>query len=253
MTFTLIDNWEAFKMSYVITKLLYEGKAKKVYETDNPDVVVIEYKDDATAFDGTKRGIINNKGVVNNLVSNHFFKILESNKIPTHFIEQIDERKTAVKKVQIIPVEVIVRNIAAGSLSKRLGLEEGAILKRPILEFCYKNDALHDPQVNQYHILALELATEEEIRKIEEYSFKINDVLRNYLKQVNIDLVDFKLEFGRYKGEVILADEISPDTCRFWDTTTKEKLDKDRFRRDLGNVEEAYMEILKRLGLDESK
>ncbi|ADQ40939.1 phosphoribosylaminoimidazole-succinocarboxamide synthase [Caldicellulosiruptor acetigenus I77R1B] len=238
-------------MSYVITKLLYEGKAKKVYETDNPDVVVIEYKDDATAFDGTKRGIINNKGVVNNLVSNHFFKILESNEIPTHFIEQIDERKTAVKRVQIIPVEVIVRNIAAGSLSKRLGLEEGAILKRPILEFCYKNDALHDPQVNQYHILALELATEEEIRKIEEYSFKINDVLRNYLKQVNIDLVDFKLEFGRYKGEVILADEISPDTCRFWDTTTKEKLDKDRFRRDLGNVEEAYMEILRRLGLDE--
>lgn len=237
-------------MSYVITKLLYEGKAKKVYETDNPDVVVIEYKDDATAFDGTKRGIINNKGVVNNLVSNHFFKILESNEIPTHFIEQIDERKTAVKRVQIIPVEVIVRNIAAGSLCKRLGLEEGAILKRPILEFCYKNDALHDPQVNQYHILALELATEEEIRKIEEYSFKINDVLRNYLKQVNIDLVDFKLEFGRYKGEVILADEISPDTCRFWDTTTKEKLDKDRFRRDLGNVEEAYMEILRRLGLD---
>lgn len=237
-------------MSYVITKLLYEGKAKKVYETDNPDVVVIEYKDDATAFDGTKRGIINNKGVVNNLVSNHFFKILESNEIPTHFIEQIDERKTAVKRVQIIPVEVIVRNIAAGSLSKRLGLEEGAILKRPILEFCYKNDALHDPQVNQYHILALELATEEEIRKIEEYSFKINDVLRNYLKQVNIDLVDFKLEFGRYKGEVILADEISPDTCRFWDTTTKEKLDKDRFRRDLGNVEEAYIEILRRLGLD---
>ncbi|ADQ46119.1 phosphoribosylaminoimidazole-succinocarboxamide synthase [Caldicellulosiruptor kronotskyensis 2002] len=237
-------------MSYIITKLLYEGKAKKVYETDNPNVVVIEYKDDATAFDGTKRGIINNKGVVNNLVSNHFFKILESNNIPTHFIEQIDERKTAVKRVQIIPVEVIVRNIAAGSLSKRLGLEEGSILKRPILEFCYKNDELHDPQVNQYHILALELATEEEISKIEEYSFKVNDVLRNYLKQVNIDLIDFKLEFGRYRGDVILADEISPDTCRFWDTTTKEKLDKDRFRRDLGNVEEAYMEILRRLGLD---
>ncbi|ADQ04789.1 phosphoribosylaminoimidazole-succinocarboxamide synthase [Caldicellulosiruptor owensensis OL] len=237
-------------MNYVITKLLYEGKAKKVYETNCQDVVVIEYKDDATAFDGTKRGIINNKGIVNNLVSNYFFKILESNKIPTHFIEQIDERKTAVKKVQIIPVEVIVRNIAAGSLCKRLGLEEGAILKRPILEFCYKNDALRDPQVNQYHILALELATEDEIKKIEEYSFKINDVLRNYLKQVNIDLIDFKLEFGRYKGEIILADEISPDTCRFWDVATKEKLDKDRFRRDLGNVEEAYMEILRRLGLD---
>jgi len=240
-------------MNYVITKLLYEGKAKKIYETDNPDVVVIEYKDDATAFDGTKRGIINNKGIVNNLVSNYFFKVLEENKIPTHFIEQIDERKTAVKKVQIIPVEVIVRNIAAGSLCKRLGLEEGLPLKKPILEFCYKNDALHDPQVNQYHIFALELATEGEVRKIEEYSFKINDVLRNYLKQVNIDLIDFKLEFGRYKGEVILADEISPDTCRFWDTKTREKLDKDRFRRDLGNVEEAYMEILKRLGLDKTK
>uniref|UniRef100_A0A7C5V3Y4 Phosphoribosylaminoimidazole-succinocarboxamide synthase n=1 Tax=Caldicellulosiruptor owensensis TaxID=55205 RepID=A0A7C5V3Y4_9FIRM len=240
-------------MNYVITKLLYEGKAKKVYETDNPDIVVIEYKDDATAFDGTKRGIINNKGIVNNLVSNHFFKILEANKISTHFIEQIDERKTAVKKVQIIPVEVIVRNIAAGSLCKRLGLEEGLLLKRPILEFCYKNDALHDPQVNQYHIFALELATEDEIKKIEESSFRINEVLRNYLKQVNIDLIDFKLEFGRYKGEVILADEISPDTCRFWDTETKEKLDKDRFRRDLGNVEEAYMEILRRLGLDKKQ
>jgi len=229
--------------------LLYEGKAKKIYETDVDDIVIIEYKDDATAFDGTKRGIINEKGIVNNKISNHFFKLLESKGIPTHFIEQIDERRTAVKKVEIIPVEVIVRNIAAGSLCKRLGLEEGTALKRPVLEFCYKNDALHDPQINEYHILALELATEEEINKVKEYSFKINQILREYLKEVNIDLVDFKLEFGRYKSSIILADEISPDTCRFWDMNTKEKLDKDRFRRDLGNVEEAYKEVLKRLGL----
>ncbi|WP_039764346.1 phosphoribosylaminoimidazolesuccinocarboxamide synthase [Caldicellulosiruptor sp. F32] len=236
-------------MSYQMKGLLYEGKAKKIYETDVDDIVIIEYKDDATAFDGTKRGIINEKGIVNNKISNHFFKLLESKGIPTHFIEQIDERRTAVKKVEIIPVEVIVRNIAAGSLCKRLGLEEGTALKRPVLEFCYKNDALHDPQINEYHILALELATEEEINKVVEYSFKINQILREYLKEVNIDLIDFKLEFGRYKGSIILADEISPDTCRFWDMNTKEKLDKDRFRRDLGNVEEAYKEVLKRLGL----
>ncbi|WP_271629770.1 phosphoribosylaminoimidazolesuccinocarboxamide synthase [Caldicellulosiruptor sp. DIB 104C] len=236
-------------MSYQMKGLLYEGKAKKIYETDVDDIVIIEYKDDATAFDGTKRGIINEKGIVNNKISNHFFKLLESKGIPTHFIEQIDERRTAVKKVEIIPVEVIVRNIAAGSLCKRLGLEEGTALKRPVLEFCYKNDALHDPQINEYHILALELATEEEINKVVEYSFKINQILREYLKEVNIDLIDFKLEFGKYKGSIILADEISPDTCRFWDMNTKEKLDKDRFRRDLGNVEEAYKEVLKRLGL----
>jgi len=236
-------------MSYQIKGLLYEGKAKKVYKTDVDDIVIIEYKDDATAFDGTKRGIINEKGIINNKISNHFFKLLESKGIPTHFIEQIDERRTAVKKVEIIPVEVIVRNIAAGSLCKRLGLEEGTALKRPVLEFCYKNDALHDPQINEYHILALELATEEEINKIVKYSFKINQVLREYLKEVNIDLIDFKLEFGRHKGSIILADEISPDTCRFWDISTKEKLDKDRFRRDLGNVEEAYKEVLRRLEL----
>ncbi|WAM34848.1 phosphoribosylaminoimidazolesuccinocarboxamide synthase [Caldicellulosiruptor morganii] len=236
-------------MNYQIKKLLYEGKAKKIYETDNPDIVIVEYKDDATAFDGTKKGIIKEKGIINNRVSNHFFKLLESKGIPTHFVEEIDERKTAVKKVEIIPVEVIVRNIAAGSLCNRLGLEEGVVLKRPVLEFCYKNDALHDPQINQYHILALRLATEEEVDRITEYSFKVNQVLREYLKEVNIDLVDFKLEFGRYKGEIILADEISPDTCRFWDMNTKEKLDKDRFRRDLGNIEEAYKEVLRRLGL----
>ncbi|WAM30519.1 phosphoribosylaminoimidazolesuccinocarboxamide synthase [Caldicellulosiruptor naganoensis] len=236
-------------MSYQIKGLLYEGKAKKIYETDNPDIVIMEYKDDATAFDGTKRGTIREKGIVNNKVSNHFFKLLESKGIPTHFVEEIDERRTAVKKVEIVPVEIIVRNIAAGSLCNRLGLEEGIVLKRPILEFCYKNDALHDPQINQYHILALELATEEEVDRIVEYSFKTNQVLREYLKEVNIDLIDFKLEFGRYKGNIVLADEISPDTCRFWDVNTKEKLDKDRFRRDLGNVEEAYKEVLKRLGL----
>lgn len=236
-------------MSYQIKELLYEGKAKKIYETNNPDIVIIEYKDDATAFDGTKKGIIHGKGIVNNKVSNYFFKLLESKGIPTHFVEEIDERRTAVKKVEIIPVEVIVRNIAAGSLCKRLGLEEGTVLKRPVLEFCYKNDALHDPQINEYHILALDLATEDEINKIVEYSFKINQILKEYLKNVNINLVDFKLEFGRYKGSVILADEISPDTCRFWDMDTKEKLDKDRFRRDLGKVEEAYKEVLSRLGL----
>lgn len=236
-------------MSYQIKRLLYEGKAKKIYETDNPNIVIMEYKDDATAFDGTKRGMIREKGIVNNKVSNHFFKLLESKGIPTHFVEEIDERRTAVKKVEIVPVEVIVRNVAAGSLCNRLGLEEGIVLKRPVLEFCYKNDALHDPQINQYHILALELATEEEINKVVEYSFKINQILREYLKEINIDLIDFKLEFGRYKGSIILADEISPDTCRFWDMITKEKLDKDRFRKDLGNVEKAYKEVLRRLGL----
>lgn len=236
-------------MKFEVKELLYEGKAKKVYKTDVDDIVVIEYKDDATAFDGTKRGIILEKGIVNNKVSNHLFRLLESKGIPTHYIKEIDQRKTAVKKVEIIPVEVIIRNIAAGSLCTRLGLSEGTILKKPILEFCYKNDALHDPQINQYHIFALELASEVEVAKMTDYSFKINQILREYLKDVNIDLIDFKLEFGRFKGEVILADEISPDTCRFWDISTKEKLDKDRFRRDLGNVEEAYKEVLKRLGL----
>lgn len=234
-------------MSYIITKLLYEGKAKKVYETENPDVVVIEYKDDATAFDGTKRGIINNKGVVNNLVSNHFFKILEANNIPTHFIEQIDERKTAVKRVQIIPVEVIVRNIAAGSLSKRLGLPEGMELKHTVLEFCYKNDELGDPMINHYHAVAMELATWQELNEIEQIALKVNELLKKLFAEKNIILVDFKLEFGKHNGEILLADEISPDTCRFWDALTKEKLDKDRFRRDLGNVEEAYWEIYNRL------
>ncbi len=226
---------------------LYEGKAKKVWATDNDDIVIVDYKDDATAFNGLKKGTITGKGVVNNRVSNFLFKLLESKGIPTHFVEEIDDRRTYVKKVKIVPIEVIVRNIAAGSLSKRLGLEEGTKLKKTVLEFCYKDDALGDPIINDYHIAAIELATDKELDTIKEYSLKINKILSDYLKDINIELVDFKLEFGRYKGQIILADEISPDTCRFWDSKTKTKLDKDRFRRDLGGVEDAYNEVLKRL------
>lgn len=227
--------------------LLYEGKAKKVYKTDMEDRCIVEYKDDATAFNGLKKGTIIGKGVVNNKVSNHLFGLLERSGIDTHYIEEISDRETIVKKVEIIPVEVIVRNIAAGSLSKRLGIPEGTVLKRTVLEFCYKNDDLGDPMVNEYHIYAMDLATPEEIKTISQMAFKVNDLLRDYLKDLKIDLIDFKLEFGRFKGGIVLADEISPDTCRFWDSTTGEKLDKDRFRRDLGNVEEAYQEILNRL------
>jgi phosphoribosylaminoimidazole-succinocarboxamide synthase len=226
---------------------LYEGKAKKVYATDDPDLVIVSYKDDATAFNGLKRGTIVGKGVVNNAVSNHLFKLLESKGVPTHFVEQLGERDTAVKKVQIVPVEVIVRNIAAGSLSKRLGIPEGTKMACTVLEYCYKNDELGDPMINDWHIAAMGLATPEEMRKIAEYSFRVNDVLSAYLKESNIELIDFKLEFGRFHGEILLADEISPDTCRFWDSKTGRKLDKDRFRRDLGDVEEAYQEILQRL------
>lgn len=226
---------------------LYEGKAKKVWATDNEDIVMVDYKDDATAFNGAKKGTIVGKGVVNNKVSNFLFKLLESKGIPTHYVEQINDRQTYVKKVKIVPIEVIVRNIAAGSLAKRLGLEEGTKLKSTVLEFCYKDDALGDPMINDYHIAAIELATTEELNKIKEFSFKINEILTEFLKDLNIELVDFKLEFGRFKGDIILADEISPDTCRFWDSVTKTKLDKDRFRRDLGGVEDAYQEILKRL------
>lgn len=226
---------------------LYEGKAKRVFATDNPDVVLVSYKDDATAFNGLKKGQIAGKGIVNNRCSNHLFKMLEKSGIKTHYIEEISDTDTLVKKVQIVPIEVIVRNIAAGSLAKRLGVEEGTVMKKAVLEFCYKDDALGDPMINDYHIYAIDLATETELDTIKEMSFKINDLLRSYLKDINIDLIDFKLEFGRYHGEIILADEISPDTCRFWDSKTHEKLDKDRFRRDLGSVEEAYQEILKRL------
>ena len=226
---------------------IYEGKAKKVYLTDDPDCVIVSYKDDATAFNGQKRGTIVGKGVVNNKVSNHFFKLLEKNGIPTHYVEQLSDRETVVKKVDIVPVEVIVRNRAAGSFTKRMGVAEGAELKCPILEYSYKNDDLGDPLINSYYVRALDLATDDEMEKIKDYSFKVNDFLIGYLKEFGVDLIDFKLEFGRFHGEIILADEISPDTCRFWDMETGKKLDKDRFRRDLGDVEEAYQEIIRRL------
>lgn len=228
-------------------ELLYEGKAKKVYATDDENVVLVSYKDDATAFNGLKKGTIEGKGVINNKVSNFLMKMLGQHGIETHVIEQINDRETYVKKVSIVPIEVIVRNIAAGSLSKRLGLPEGTKLKTTVLEYCYKNDELGDPMINDYHALAMGLATQEELAQIADMSFKINKILSEYLLPLNIELIDFKLEFGRYQGRIILADEISPDTCRFWDTVTHAKLDKDRFRRDLGNVEEAYQEILKRL------
>lgn len=227
--------------------LLYEGKAKKVFKTDDPDCYIVDYKDDATAFNGEKRGTITEKGIVNNRVSNHLFRLLESKGITTHLVEEISERETVVKKVEIVPIEVIVRNIAAGSLSKRLGLPEGTKLSKTVLEFCYKNDDLGDPMINDYHALAMGLATEAELKAIADMSFRVNEILGEYLKESNIELIDFKLEFGRYHGEIILADEISPDTCRFWDTKTGEKLDKDRFRRDMGGVEDAYQEVLKRL------
>lgn len=228
-------------------EMKYEGKAKRVYATDDRDKYIVEFKDDATAFDGKKKGTIHDKGILNNRISAHFFEMLEKQGIPTHFEKLLSDREMLVKAVEIIPVEVIVRNIAAGSLAKRLGLEEGTPMKRPVLEFCYKSDELGDPMINHYHIYALGLASEEEMKVIEDIALKVNSILVEYLKPRNIELVDFKLEFGRYKGRVILADEISPDTCRFWDADTREKLDKDRFRRDLGNVEEAYREVLKRL------
>ncbi|MFV0314899.1 MAG: phosphoribosylaminoimidazolesuccinocarboxamide synthase [Anaerotignum sp.] len=227
---------------------MYEGKAKKVYATNDPNYCIVSYKDDATAFNGLKKGTILGKGAINNRVTNHLLKLVEKSGIPTHFVEELSDRETVVKRVSILPLEVIVRNIAAGSLAKRLGLEEGTKMKQTVLEFCYKNDDLGDPMINEYHILAMEFATKEEIDLISKYSFKVNEVLSSYLKDANIELIDFKLEFGKTaEGEVVLADEISPDTCRFWDTITGEKLDKDRFRQDLGNVEDAYQEILKRL------
>lgn len=230
-------------------EMLYEGKAKKVYTTDVEDVLIVDYKDDATAFNGEKKGTIVGKGVVNNRMTNHIFKMLEEKGIPTHLVEELSDRETAVKKVEIVPLEVIVRNVAAGSFSKKLGIEEGFRLLVPTLEFSYKNDALGDPMINDYYAIAIGAATREEIDRITELVFKINEILVAYFAEKNIDLIDFKVEFGRYKGEIILADEISPDTCRFWDSETHEKLDKDRFRRDLGRVEEAYEEVYRRLGL----
>lgn len=227
---------------------LYEGKAKKVYATDNPEVVLVDYKDDATAGNGAKKGTIRDKGIVNNKVTNSLMKLLESKGIPTHLIEQISDRETLVKRVEIVPLEVIVRNVAAGSLSKRLGLPEGTKLKSTVLEYCYKDDALGDPMVNEYHIAAIGAATKAELETIAALSFKINDILTEYLKDANIELIDFKLEFGRLKdGSIVLADEISPDTCRFWDSVTHAHLDKDLFRRDLGGEEDAYKEVMKRL------
>lgn len=227
---------------------LYEGKAKKVYATNDPDLVIVDYKDDATAFNGEKKGTISGKGVINNKMTNYMFGMLEKEGVPTHLVKEISERETIVKKVSIVPLEVIIRNVAAGSFSKRMGVEEGRQLLTPILEFSYKNDDLGDPFINDYYALALGLATKEEIETITKYAFKVNEFMVNFFKKLNIDLIDFKIEFGKTSdGTIILADEISPDTCRFWDSTTHEKLDKDRFRRDMGGVEEAYQEIMKRL------
>lgn len=227
---------------------LYEGKAKKVYVTDQPGAYLVSYKDDATAGNGAKRGTIQGKGAINNKVTNHLMRLLEKEGIPTHYIEELSETDTLVKKVTIIPLEVIVRNIAAGSLAKRVGVEEGTRLKSTVLEYCYKDDDLGDPMVNDSHILAMEWATSDELAQISEYAIKINEFLTKYLADVGIELIDFKLEFGKTDdGTILLADEISPDTCRFWDVKTHEKLDKDRFRRDMGGVEDAYQEILKRL------
>ena len=227
---------------------LYEGKAKKVYATNDPDCVIVDYKDDATAFNGEKKGTISGKGVINNKMTNYMLAMLEKEGVPTHLVKEISDRETIVKKVSIVPLEVIVRNVAAGSFSKRMGVEEGAKLLCPILEFSYKNDDLGDPFINDYYAIALGIATKEEIDTITKYAFKINEFMVDFFKKLNIDLIDFKIEFGKTSdGTIILADEISPDTCRFWDSTTHEKLDKDRFRRDMGGVEDAYQEIMKRL------
>ncbi len=229
-------------------ELLYEGKAKKVYKTDDPDLLIVSYKDDATAFNGLKRGTIQGKGVINNMMSNLLMKRLEEKGIPTHLVEELSERDTLVKRVSIVPLEVIVRNISAGSFSKRYGVEEGIVFDSPTIEISYKNDGLGDPLLNRYHALALKLASEEELETIKDYSFRINDELKSFWSGCGVTLVDFKLEFGRLPdGTIVLADEISPDTCRLWDTATGKKLDKDRFRRDLGGVEDAYQEIMQRL------
>lgn len=228
---------------------LYEGKAKKVYATSDPDLVIVDYKDDATAFNGLKKGTIVGKGVINNRMSNYLMGMLEKAGIETHFVEELDERRTLVKHVEIVPLEVIMRNIVAGSLSKRTGLPEGAVPSMPVLELYYKSDELGDPMINADHALAFGWATADELAAIEKTARKVNDILKEFFAGVGVDLVDFKIEFGRYKGKIILADEISPDTCRFWDSKTKEKLDKDRFRRDMGGVEGAYHEMMRRIGL----
>ena len=235
-------------MSIEKKEQLYEGKAKQVFATDNPEVVIVSYKDDATAFDGLKKGTISGKGSINNRMSNMLMQLLEKKGIPTHFVEELSDRETVVKKVSIVPLEVIIRNVSAGSFSKKYGVEEGIVFDEPTIEFSYKNDDLHDPLLNSYHALALKLATKEEIENIKKMAFSINEVLKDYFRTLGIRLVDFKLEFGKTAdGTIILADEISPDTCRLWDIETNEKLDKDRFRRDLGGVEDAYNEVMRRL------
>lgn len=229
-------------------KQLYEGKAKKIFETDKPEILLVSYKDDATAFNGIKKGTILGKGIINNKVTNYMMRLLEKAGIPTHYIEEISERETLVKKVSIIPLEVIIRNVSAGSFAKNYGVEEGIIFDEPTIEFSYKNDNLGDPLINSYHAIALKLATKEEIEIIKKYAFKINKEMKKFFISINVKLIDFKLEFGKLAdNKIVLADEISPDTCRFWDATTNEKLDKDRFRRDLGNVEGAYKEMMKRI------
>lgn len=227
---------------------LYEGKAKKVYATDDPSLCIVSYKDDATAFNGAKKGTIAGKGVVNNRMTNMLMQLLEKNGVPTHFVRELSDRETLVKKVSIVPLEVIIRNVSAGSFAKRYGVEEGIVFDSPTIEFSYKCDALDDPLINEYHALELKLATKDEIDTIKKYAFKVNDVLKEYFLKLGVRLIDFKLEFGRLPdGKIVLADEISPDTCRFWDAKTNEKLDKDRFRRDMGGVEEAYKEIFERV------
>lgn len=227
---------------------IYEGKAKKVYATEDPDLVIVSYKDDATAFNGAKKGTITGKGVINNRMTNNLMRRLEEKGVPTHYVGELSDRETVVKKVSIVPLEVIIRNISAGSFAKRYGVEEGIVFDAPTIEFSYKSDPLDDPLLNEYHALALKLATREEIDLIKKYAFTVNDLLKGFMKEIGIDLVDFKLEFGKTAdGTIVLADEISPDTCRLWDEKTHEKLDKDRFRRDLGGAEEAYEEVMRRL------
>ena len=227
---------------------LYEGKAKKVFATEDPNVVIVDYKDDATAFNGLKKGTIAGKGVINNKMSNFMMRKLEEAGVPTHYIEQLSDRETAVRKVTILPLEVIIRNISAGSFAKHYGVKEGIVFDEPTIEFSYKNDDLGDPLLNAYHAVALKLVTWDEIALVKQYAFQVNDFLKGYLKGIGIDLVDFKIEFGKTAdGQIVLADEISPDTCRLWDENTHEKLDKDRFRRDMGNVEDAYQEVMRRL------
>ena len=231
-----------------IKEMLYEGKAKQVFATENPDIVMVHYKDDATAFNGLKKGTITGKGVINNRVTNFMMKKLEAAGIPTHFVEELNDRDTLVKKVSIVPLEVIIRNISAGSFAKRFGVEEGIVFENPTIEYSYKNDDLGDPMINTAQALALKLATPEEIETIRTMAYQVNDIMKAFFQEVGVDLVDFKLEFGRLSdGTIVLADEISPDTCRFWDSKTHEKLDKDRFRRDLGGVEDAYEEMRRRI------